>query len=69
MFEQFKEIANHPQVVSAIRLFIAFYVLRDIVRAIVYIFTRALDSRRRHNKREEKNSERLPAGRSHRQRL
>ncbi len=54
MFEQFKEIANHPQVVSAVRLFIAFYVLRDIVRAIFFIFTRALDSSRRHKKSEGK---------------
>ena len=42
MLEQFKDLAPHPYVVSSISLFIAFYLLRDTVRAIVYIFTRAL---------------------------
>lgn len=43
MLEQFKELATHPYIISAISLFIAFYILRDTVRAIIYIFTRALN--------------------------
>ena len=43
MLEQFKELTTHPYVISAISLFIAFYIFRDTVGAIIYIFTRALD--------------------------
>ena len=56
MFELIKELATHPYVISAITLFIAFYLLRDTVRAIIYICISAMN----HTKSENESKEESP---------
>ena len=54
--EKLKELIFHPYVVALISLFIGCYLLRDIARVILYIFSGARRIKKNLDSQEQKNA-------------